>query len=560
MDEPKTDRDWLQLEQDIARLFSAAPLRWENGSREELYAGRSSETQRLMAAVRDPAKHILLYGERGIGKTSISNNFWTKYKINEAIIVVHVQAYPSDDFSSLWLRVLEELEILGKFYCKELRSDFEQASPDIVRRELQKLGRNLIPIIIIDEFDQLRAEDVRELTANLLKSLHDNGTNVTILLIGVADNVEELIANHQSLRRVLSLVKLERMSALDLNEILDRRLRLTPLSISDDARHAIVGISCGLPYYVQTLGKFALQNAVQLRRLQIRLEDVNTAIDKFIAESGDSFGESYRRATESREAGNLFEEVILASALTPSDPSGFFRPAEVGKILNLIVTDINWRDFQIQQYLSLFVSEKRGKILLRNRFGNGYHYRFSDATTQPFIIMRAVKDHRIDQGIQFLLTHLYKDKISEAEYQLRAVDAYAPQDKAPVCEEDRSHKISTDPAEQHTEGTVAPRVVENTGQENGVAPASGLEPQVPAIASSTPTGKTGQENRGTPASDLEPQVAAIASSKPTEKTLVPPALDSEPPMGAIIDPAPAEYRIDESLVQPRKSFFQRLFG
>src|ERR1700682_4302780 len=105
MDESKTNRDWLQLELDVARLFSAAPLRWDNGSQEDLYAGRSSEKLRLMEAVLDPAKHILLYGERGIGKTSISNNFWGRYEAtNQFIIVVHVQAYPSDDFSSLWLR------------------------------------------------------------------------------------------------------------------------------------------------------------------------------------------------------------------------------------------------------------------------------------------------------------------------------------------------------------------------------------------------------------------------------------------------------------------------
>src|ERR1700681_475134 len=135
MDEPKTNKDWLQFELDVARLFSAAPLRSpDNQSEEELYAGRSSEAHRLMEAVLDPAKHILLYGERGIGKTSISNNFWGRYKTNQFIIVVHVQAYPSDDFSSLWLRVLEELKIIVKFYCKEeIRSDFHYVSPDIVK-------------------------------------------------------------------------------------------------------------------------------------------------------------------------------------------------------------------------------------------------------------------------------------------------------------------------------------------------------------------------------------------------------------------------------------------
>jgi hypothetical protein len=401
MDEPKTNREWLQLELAVVRLFSAAPLSPDrspyNGFEEGLYAGRSSEGHRMMEAVRDPAKHILLYGERGIGKTSISNNFWTKYdKFSEPVLVVRVQAYPFDDFSSLWLRVLEELYIVAEHYYKEMRSDFTHVSPDIVRREIQKLPKHLIPLIIIDEFDLLRAEEARNLTANLLKSLHDYGVNVTVLLIGVADNVEELISNHQSLRRVLSLVKLERMSILELNEILDKRLQLTPLSLANDARSAIVGISCGLPYYVQILGKFSAQNAIRDQRLRIILEDVNAAIEDFIIDSGQSFAEDYRRVTESRQMGNMFQEVILASALAQSDISGFFKLPEVVSALNLLVISKNWKYSQVQRYLSQFVSDRRGRILIRRGIGVDSRYRFSDATIQPFIVMRAIQERRIE--------------------------------------------------------------------------------------------------------------------------------------------------------------------
>jgi Cdc6-like AAA superfamily ATPase len=449
MDESKTNTDWHRLELDVARLFSAAPLRWDNGSQEELYAGRSSEKHRLMEAVRDPAKHILLYGERGIGKTSISNNFWGDYKTNKFIIVVHVQAYPSDNFSSLWLRALEELTIVVNFYCKEnIRSDYGHVSPDILRREFKKLGNNLIPIIIIDEFDQLRAEDARELTANLLKSLHDNGINVTILLIGVADNVEELIANHQSLRRVLSLVKLERMSAPELNEILDKRLQLTPLSLAEDARSAIVGLSCGLPYYVQTLGKFAAQNALQNYRTQVLLEDVNAAIDKFIVESGESFSDAYQRATESRQAGNIFEQMLLASALAVSDTNGFFKPSEVAKVLNLMIAGEARGHSQVKHYLALLASDRRGGVLVRQRSGFNYRYRFSDATIQPFIIMRAIKDRRIDEGILSLLFRRDKDEVGKGGYQFGTAAAYAAQGEALVHEERGPQRISTDPAER----------------------------------------------------------------------------------------------------------------
>jgi hypothetical protein len=406
MDEPKSNNDWLQLEVDVGRLFSGAPLSpivsRGHGLAKELYPGRASEVSRMMNAVRDPAKHILLYGERGLGKTSLSNTFWRMGStLAQPILAARVQAYPFDDFSSLWSRALEEFQAVFRNYNTEIRSDFARVSPDIVRREFQKIPPHLRAIMIVDEFDLLRATEARELTANLLKSLHDHAINVTVLLIGVAEDVEGLLINHQSLRRVLCLVKLERMNTIDLNDILDSRLRLTPLKLSDDAHSEIVALSCGLPYYVQILGGFATQNAIRDRRIQVQIKDVNAAIDNFLIESGQSFAADYRRATSSRQTNNIFHEVILASALAHSDASGIFRPFEVIKVLNLIDPGKVQRHSHVQQYLAQFVSDRRGKILTRRGIKGDYQYRFSDALMQPFIVMRAIKD----DSLRSLLSH-----------------------------------------------------------------------------------------------------------------------------------------------------------
>jgi len=397
MDEPKTDKDWLQLELRLSQLFSSAPLApalsLEHGPEEELSAGRALAAQRMMEAVRDPAKHIILYGERGIGKTSLSNTFWRGPDIMQRpTFTARVQAYPSDKFSSLWKRALDELKTAGQSYCRELSADHDYISPDIIRRELQKMDRNAKPLIIIDEFDLLRRREARESTANLLKTLHDCAMNVTILLIGVAEDVGELITDHQSLRRALLPVKLERMSTTDLGEIFDERIRLIPLTASCGARSKIVNLACGLPYFIQILGKYAAQNAIRNRRLQIVTQDIDAAIKKFVVESEPSFADGYRRATESRQVENIFREVILACAITPTDRDGFFKSSDVVKLLNTILSEKNRKYIHIQQHLSQFTSEKRGNILIRRSADTSYKYRFLDATMQSFIIMKAILD------------------------------------------------------------------------------------------------------------------------------------------------------------------------
>lgn len=424
--------DWVQLELDVGRLFSAAPLSpdgWrDQGHREILYPGRASEVRQMMGAVRDPAKHILLYGERGLGKTSLSNTFWqSSNTLRNPILAARVQANPSDDFSSLWSRALAEFQEVTLRHNATIRSDFERVTPDIVRREFKKLSPRLQFIMIIDEFDLMREQVARELTANLLKSLHDHAINVTVLLIGVADNVHELIINHQSLRRVLSLIKLERMSVFDLNKILDSRLQSTPLKLSDDARSEIVMLSCGLPYYVQILGQSASQNSARHQHALIEIEDVDAAIENFILESGQSFAEDYQRATGIRQAHNISHEILLASALAHADTGGFFKPFEVKKALNLIVPGNNYHDIRIHRYLFQFISDRRGRILIRDGAKGDYRYRFADALMQPFIIMRAIKDTMIDEKLRHRLFHLGREQLLDGGYRLGVAEANAAQ-------------------------------------------------------------------------------------------------------------------------------------
>jgi hypothetical protein len=442
MDEPQTTDDWRPLELEVGRLFSAAPFSavgsLDHGPLQELYPGRTAEIRLMMQAVRDPAKHILLYGERSLGKTSLSNTFWrNRSTLDQPVLVARVQVYPSDDFSSLWLRALEEIKTVFQRDSHEIRSDFAHVSPDIIRREFQKLPAHLGALMIVDEFDLLRGSEARELTANLLKSLHDHAINVTVILIGVAENIEDLLINHQSLRRVLTLVKLERMNFVDLEKILESRLRMTPLRISDGARTAIVNLSCGLPYYAQTLGRFATLNAIKNHRLRVETEDVDAAIESFLDESGKLFDKDYEIATENRRDNDIFRKIILACALTPYDAGGMFKSSEVTETLNLIDAGILYRHARVQQCLAQFTTERRGKILIRSGMKAGYRYRFSDALMQPFIIMRGIGGTKIDQRLRDLLLQSGKEATQDVETRAGGAepDASAPVTVGPTIAE-----------------------------------------------------------------------------------------------------------------------------
>lgn len=394
---PTSQEDWWALGFEISSLFSGAPV-----AEEDLFAGRANEVRRILEAVFEPSKHVILFGERGVGKTSIANVFWKRYnKSLQTFIAARIQADPADDFSSLWIKAFSELKSvatqIGRADMVPINTNYEIVAPDDVRRELQKCAPNAIPIIIIDEYDKITDTHARELTANVIKSLYDYSVTTTIVLVGVAENVDTLIEDHESIRRALAQIKLQRMNNRELNDVIDKRLAKTPLKISGDARWTVVTLSRGLPYFTQMLSKYAALNAVDEKRISIGIKDVELAMEKFIAESEQSFRTAYRKATQSNQADNFFAQVLLACAIARTDDDGFFAANDVVEPYSAILGKKR-RHAHFQRHLTEFIGEQRGEILIRRGAERQYRYRFRDPMMQPFVIIKGIQENMIDEG------------------------------------------------------------------------------------------------------------------------------------------------------------------
>lgn len=407
----RSERDWLTLEWELGSLFSGAPV-----AEEEMFAGRTPEVNRMLEAVLDNGKHVVLFGERGVGKTSIANVFWKRYnKMLRTVVAARVQADPSDSFSSLWIKALDELRATsistGKADLLPINAEYETVTPAIIRRELQKCRPNAIPIIIIDEFDKVINESARELTAHVIKALYDDAAtiNTTVIIVGVAEDIRELIEDHKSLTRALTEIKMERMDTHELNEILDKRLRRTPMEINGDARWTIVTLSRGMPYYVQMLGKYASIDAVRRKKMKIETQDVEAAMDRLIVDSGQSFQDDYKQATQSNQTDNLFKQVLLGCALARTDEYGFFTPTNVIEPLNSILHE-HRRHAHFDRHLREFVSDKRGAVLIRRGDERQYRFRFNDPMMQPYVIIKGIRDGMIDEETRKKL--LYREQPS----------------------------------------------------------------------------------------------------------------------------------------------------
>jgi hypothetical protein len=100
---PQSEDDWLMLRFEAEQLFSpSAPI-----DEDELFAGRLQQRSDIIGAVLERGRHVSVFGERGVGKTSLVNTFYGRLnKANLHVWAIREQADPSDSFTSLWKKGL----------------------------------------------------------------------------------------------------------------------------------------------------------------------------------------------------------------------------------------------------------------------------------------------------------------------------------------------------------------------------------------------------------------------------------------------------------------------
>ena len=158
---------------------------------------------------------------------------------------------------------------------------------------MQFFKESEIPIVVIDEFNEIDDADTSILIANIIKALSDMGANVTIIVVGVADNITDLFERHQSIERCTEQIMMPRMTADERRDILDRRLKQLNMSMSDPTKRKIINLSKGLPSYVHALGKYAVFSALSRRSTNILENDVDAAIAEVLQSAQQTLKDAY---------------------------------------------------------------------------------------------------------------------------------------------------------------------------------------------------------------------------------------------------------------------------
>lgn len=387
--------DWRALRIEVLETFTPGPAINEVAQ----FAGRKAVIQRLQDIAIERARHAMIFGERGVGKTSLANVFYKDLNSDtKEIREISVDADSADSFDSLWRKVFRRI----KWPEEDLSLDLQfphAIEPDHVYLQLCRFKINEIPIIIIDEYDRIQDDMCRILMTDLIKALARAPNNPTLILVGVADNILQLVRDHGSISRNLVQIPMYRMSNEEITEVVSSRIRRLRMRITADALWRICYFSAGLPFYAHSLGKYSALTAIEGERLDINEKTVTSSIKKCMADVDYTIVESYTRATEQiYRKGNIFSSVLAACALTETNDLGQFTAANVEAPMSAIMgSDHKVTSFSF--HLNEMSGPERGNVLRKTGSRRTYQYHFSDPSMQPYIIMKSLDDGIITQEI-----------------------------------------------------------------------------------------------------------------------------------------------------------------
>jgi Cdc6-like AAA superfamily ATPase len=371
-------------------------------------AGRQDLLYRVADAVNTEGLHVILYGDRGIGKTSIARVLarWLDEPNNEqGRRCIFVSGSTNDTFATLWRKATQEILLaeqqigFGQHQTAIItgRADAGDSlkNPNDVRLFWQSLPNP--SVVIIDEFDKISTNsDARGLMADTVKLFSDYNVRVKLVIVGVGESIDELLKEHQSISRNIAQLHVEPMTTAELSQIIHKGYEYAGLSYEPNLDSKMAMLSQGYPHYTHLLGLWSGRQAVENNEDNVDSNHLELAIPRALKNAEGGLQHQYEKAIVSSRKDALFPQILLACALAEKDSLGRFSVRAVQEPLKRI-TGIDYITGAYQGHLAKFCEEERARVLVRSGKQKSYRWRFTNPQLIPYILLKGISDGLIQE-------------------------------------------------------------------------------------------------------------------------------------------------------------------
>lgn len=395
-------------------LSPASPIRAPEHLR-----GRDPELASLERELRHFGGIPFVYGDRGVGKTSLARTAAQQVtKANREH--VYQACSPNAQLISVLQEVCYDLLQIATSLCdphtiKTKTTVTLSANPSVVwsvEKEQPELPvfdhvntalrviillDQLVPnsektVIILDELEEMDPNCQADL-AYFAKQIGDREIGFRFVFVGIADNVQELIGNHRSIPRYITEVSLEPLSPQVLQDIIMEPANQLNVDVASDVLYRITIIANGYPHFAHLIGKMLLVEAIDNDVMEITDDIYRSAVAAAVKQSQKGLQAVYDAAVQ--RGSDLYKHLVwtLADSNTVDVRRDYWLEHyhELAKRLRWAIVD----DKNARNAMTRLGQDEYGAIITNTpvKYGSRksrYRYkRFADSLMRGYVRLRA---------------------------------------------------------------------------------------------------------------------------------------------------------------------------
>lgn len=365
-----------------------------------MFAGRKDILKRVIRHIEDQRLHIVLYGERGIGKTSLLHML-TQAAHEARYIVVYTSCGANSTFDETFRAASADIPLLfhAGFAPTAAEAEGGQSLADLLPadplspRKFGDLCAKLTGtrvLIILDEFDRCESGAFRRDVAELIKNLSDRLGRVQLVLAGVAGDLSELVEHIPSIRRNIFAMEISKMPDNEIQQIIDNGERASGLTFDPASSALVIAVAQGSPYIANLLCHHASHTALDKTRSIVTPPDVAVAVDQALDEFQARIAKSTLAVIVRLTERGFGEAMALAAKAATQATDGQFTAADVaggGEISQP----------EAQQILDFLLKEK---LMTQMESDQGKRYAFTEDGLPPVLWMKRAKQNAFNASMQ----------------------------------------------------------------------------------------------------------------------------------------------------------------